>query len=73
MGPCHALFQYSRFRYGATIRLSADRQVTETATLFAGYGHATRLAGLYYAWQVNEHFELTPDLQWFIRPGADKD
>jgi carbohydrate-selective porin OprB len=116
--------------------LSADRQVTETTTLFARYGHATqgrvrfdqavtagvefsgaawgrekdrlgfaggrlsasnsfeadaptldsdgldgpdfgyaasgdeRLAELYYAWQVNDHFELTPDLQWITRPGA---
>ncbi|MGB9129112.1 MAG: carbohydrate porin [Thiobacillus sp.] len=29
-----------------------------------------RLAELYYAWQVNEHLELTPDLQWISRPGA---
>jgi len=29
-----------------------------------------RLAELYYAWQVNDHLELTPDLQWISRPGA---
>jgi len=32
---------------------------------------AERLAELYYAWHVNEHLELTPDLQWISRPGAD--
>jgi len=32
---------------------------------------AERLAELYYAWQVNDHLELTPDLQWISRPGAD--
>lgn len=32
---------------------------------------AERLAELYYAWQVNEHLEVTPDLQWIARPGAD--
>jgi len=32
---------------------------------------AERLAELYYAWQVNDHLELTPDLQWIARPGAD--
>ncbi|MBU1397265.1 MAG: carbohydrate porin [Gammaproteobacteria bacterium] len=117
--------------------LSADQQITETATVFARYGQATQgsvrfdqaitagvelsgaawgrekdrlgiaggwlraskdfeadapvldadgvdgpdfgyapsgaeyLAELYYAWQVNEHLELTPDLQWIARPGAD--
>jgi hypothetical protein len=29
------------------------------------------LAELYYAWHVNDHLELTPDLQWVSRPGAD--
>ena len=33
-------------------------------------GGAERLAELYYAWQVNEHFELSPDLQWIGRPGG---
>jgi len=28
------------------------------------------LAELYYAWHVNDHLELTPDLQWIARPGA---
>jgi high affinity Mn2+ porin len=117
--------------------LSADQQITQTATVFARYGRATRgsvrfdqaitaglelsgaawgrekdrlgfaggwlraskdfesdapgldadgvdgadfgyaasgaehLAELYYAWQVNDHLELTPDLQWIARPGAD--
>lgn len=117
--------------------LSADQQITETATLFARYGQATQgsvrfdqaitagvelsgaawgreqdrlgiaggwlrasrnfeddapaldadgvdgpdfgyapsgaehLAELYYAWHANEHLELTPDLQWIARPGAD--
>lgn len=32
---------------------------------------AERLAELYYAWQVNDHVALTPDLQWIFRPGAD--
>ena len=32
---------------------------------------AERLAELYYAWNVNDHLELTPDLQWISRPGAD--
>lgn len=32
---------------------------------------AELLAELYYAWQVNDHLELTPDLQWISRPGAD--
>ena len=32
---------------------------------------AERLAELYYAWQVNDHLEVTPDLQWIVRPGAD--
>jgi len=32
---------------------------------------AERLAELYYAWHVNDHLELTPDLQWISRPGAD--
>lgn len=32
---------------------------------------AERLAELYYAWQVNDHLALTPDLQWISRPGAD--
>lgn len=32
---------------------------------------AERLAELYYAWQANDHLELTPDLQWIARPGAD--
>lgn len=32
---------------------------------------AERLAEFYYAWQVNDHLELTPDLQWIARPGAD--
>ena len=32
---------------------------------------AERLAELYYAWQVNDHLELAPDLQWIARPGAD--
>jgi len=31
---------------------------------------AERLAELYYAWHVNDHLELTPDLQWISRPGA---
>jgi hypothetical protein len=29
------------------------------------------LAELYYAWRVNDHLELSPDLQWVGRPGAD--
>jgi high affinity Mn2+ porin len=32
---------------------------------------AERLAELYYAWQINDHLELTPDLQWISRPGAE--
>jgi hypothetical protein len=32
---------------------------------------AERLAELYYAWHVNDHLELTPDLQWISRRGAD--
>lgn len=32
---------------------------------------AERLAELYYAWHVNDQLELTPDLQWVSRPGAD--
>lgn len=32
---------------------------------------AERLAELYYAWQVNPHLALAPDLQWIGRPGAD--
>lgn len=31
---------------------------------------AELLAELYYAWHVNDHLELTPDLQWIARPGA---
>jgi hypothetical protein len=30
-----------------------------------------RLAELYYAWHANDQLELTPDLQWIARPGAD--
>ncbi|MCU0841163.1 MAG: carbohydrate porin [Thiobacillaceae bacterium] len=33
---------------------------------------AERLAEVYYAWQVNEHLELSPDLQWISRPGGAK-
>lgn len=29
------------------------------------------IAELYYAWPVNDHLELTPDLQWVSLPGAD--
>jgi high affinity Mn2+ porin len=27
---------------------------------------------LYYAWQVNEHLQLSPNLQWIGEPGGDK-
>jgi hypothetical protein len=41
----------------------------------ADFGYAAsgaeHLAELYYARQVNAHLELTPDLQWIARPGAD--
>jgi uncharacterized protein YoaH (UPF0181 family) len=33
---------------------------------------AEHLAELYYAWHLNDHLELTPDLQWIRRAGADK-
>jgi hypothetical protein len=32
---------------------------------------AEGLAERYGAWQVNDHLELMPDLQWIFRPGAD--
>lgn len=32
---------------------------------------AEHLAELYYAWQVNDHLGVTPDVQWISRPGAD--
>lgn len=25
---------------------------------------------IYYAWQLNEHLELTPDFQWIVNPGG---
>jgi uncharacterized protein (UPF0335 family) len=34
---------------------------------------AERLAEMYYAWHVNDTLELTPDLQWISRSGANGD
>jgi high affinity Mn2+ porin len=37
-----------------------------------GYGPdgSERLAELYYTWQANERFELSPDVQWIGHPGG---
>lgn len=32
---------------------------------------AEKQAELFYAWQVNDNFQLTPSLQWIGRPGGD--
>ena len=34
-------------------------------------GGSETLAELYYRWKLNEHIELSPDLQWIRRPGGD--
>ena len=31
------------------------------------------LAELYYRWRLNDHIELSPDLQWIRNPGGDSD
>jgi carbohydrate-selective porin OprB len=41
----------------------------------ADFGYSPNVAEsqfeIYYAWQLNEHLELTPDLQWIDNPGGD--
>lgn len=38
-----------------------------------GYGPsgAEQLAEVYYAWHLNDHLAISPDLQWIARPGGD--
>jgi carbohydrate-selective porin OprB len=32
---------------------------------------AERIAEIYYRWRINEHFDVSPDVQWIRRPGGD--
>ncbi|MFZ5482719.1 MAG: carbohydrate porin [Pseudomonadota bacterium] len=38
----------------------------------SGLEAAEQVLELYYAWQVNEHLSLSPDVQWIRHPGGDK-
>ena len=38
----------------------------------SGYDGSEEVLELYYAWQVNEHLSLSPDVQWIRHPGGDK-
>lgn len=38
-----------------------------------GPGGAERMAEIYYAWQLNEHLEISPDLQFISRPAGNGD
>ena len=55
------------------LRTSAEyRDATADGTL-AGYAASgtERIAELYYRWRINDHFDVTPDMQWIQRPGGD--
>lgn len=38
----------------------------------SGFDGSERALELYYAWQVNDHLSLSPDVQWIRHPGGDK-
>jgi len=57
----------------ALLRTSTPyRDATADGTL-AGYAASgtERTTELYYRFRVNDHFEVTPDMQWIHRPGGD--
>ena len=51
---------------------NAYRDATANGTL-AGYAASgtERTVELYYRFHVNDHFDVTPDVQWIQRPGGD--
>jgi carbohydrate-selective porin OprB len=42
------------------------------ATKASGMRGNEKPVELYYAWQVNEHLQISPNLQWIGEPGGDK-
>jgi len=57
----------------STMRTSgAYRDATASGGLvgYAASGWETDLE-IYYRWRLNEHVEISPDLQWIFRPGGD--
>lgn len=51
---------------------NAYRDATADRTLVGYAASGTeRIAEIYYRFHVNNHFDVTPDLQWIQRPGGD--
>lgn len=59
--------------FGSLRTGAAWRDATAADTSLAGYAASgnERLVELYYRLKLNEHVELSPDLQWIRRPGGD--
>jgi hypothetical protein len=56
------------------LRTSGDyRDATADGTL-AGYAASgtERIVELYYRWRINDHLDVTPDVQWIARPGGNR-
>ncbi len=52
---------------------SVDQQVAQHLILDFGFtlSGVERQVELFYSWQVNDNFRLSPSLQWISRPGGD--
>jgi hypothetical protein len=55
------------------LRTSPEYRDATADSMLVGYAASgtERIAELYYRWRVNEHLDVTPDLQWIRRPGGD--
>jgi hypothetical protein len=55
------------------LRTSRDYRDATADGALAGYAASgtESIFELYYRWRINEHFDVSPDLQWIRRPGGD--
>ena len=55
------------------LRTSDDYRAATADRTLVGYAASgtERIAEIYYRLRVNDHVELSPDLQWIARPGGD--
>jgi len=54
------------------LRTSSEYRDATSDGALAGYAASgtERIAELYYRWRVNDHFDVSPDLQWIWRAGG---